>query len=121
MKIIPYKAFWMVASSVMLLVSVIAMMIFGFRLSSDFTEGTVLAIQFPTSDAQQAVTQEQFRTAVESYVPAEGEEDITGLDLKASGSQFIMRTKRLSPEQLEKFLAHLEQELGDFELLQTRD
>jgi preprotein translocase subunit SecF len=124
MKIIPNKAVWFVLSVIMLTASFAAIFFYGFRLSSDFTEGTVIAVQFPTTtdEASAPVTQELFRGAVGSYQPAEGAEDIAGIDLKAGeDQQFILRTKRLTSDEQQALLTHLETELGTFDLLQSRD
>lgn len=119
MKIIPHKSLWMSLSTLMMVASIVIIAIFGFRLSADFAEGTVISLQF---SKEPPVTQEEVRKAITAYTPSEGFEPVSGLDLKSSGDQqFILRTKRLSHEQQEEVLGYLKQEVGDFELLQSRD
>ncbi|MGE3340628.1 MAG: protein translocase subunit SecF [Candidatus Altimarinota bacterium] len=126
MKFIPNKVYWLSLSGIMVAASLMAMAVYGFRLSADFTEGTLIGLQF-TSEANEAaapteVTQEQFREALNEYTPAEGQESIAGFDLKRSpDGQFILRTKRLDGEQTESLIQFIESSLGDFQLLQSRD
>jgi len=131
MKFIPNKVYWLSFSGILVVASLIAMTVYGFRLSADFTEGTIIGLQFNPATGEEVsaetadpagVTQERFREALSTFTPGEGQEAITGFDLKRSpDGQFILRTKRLTPEQTEGLLSHIEKELGNFELLQSRE
>lgn len=131
MKIVPNKLYWLSISGVLLIASIVGMVVYGFRLSADFTEGTIIALQFTSDSVEEIsddtaepteVTQERFREVLELYTPGEGHEPINGFDLKRSSEgQFMLRTKRLSSDQTEALLAHIESEIGNFELLQSRE
>lgn len=123
MRIVPHKKIWLGISAVMVIVSVLAIFAYGFRLSADFTEGTLYALKFKnTTEDATDITKEQFRSAVESFVPGEGQEPIEGIEIKeGNDGSFILKLRRLGSEESEDFLAHLEKELGSFDVLQARD
>ena len=130
MKIVPYKATWLTISTLMLAASFAAIGFFGFRFSADFTEGTLVALQFARSteapaegtEGEKFATQQELRESIEAYQPPNDGEKITGIDLKSSGSgQFSLRMKRLTEEEQQALFDHLRTDLGAFEVLQTRD
>lgn len=144
MKIIPHTKSWLTLSSVLVLASLAVLFIFGFRLSADFTEGTLFALQFQAGEDQveaeaesepaeegealaqpekaEEITQEQVRAALEAYQPAEGEEPLGAISIKKGTDEtFILKMSRLTEDQSNNILATLRQELGEFQLLQLRD
>lgn len=122
MRIVPHKTIWLGISAVMVVVSVLAIFAYGFRLSADFTEGTLYALKFQTATDTAEVTKEQFQNAVGSFQPKEGQEPIEGVELKqGNDGSFILKLRRLESEESADFLTHLEKELGSFDVLQARD
>jgi preprotein translocase subunit SecF len=130
MKIIPNKTIWLSISGLLMAASIVAMMVYGFRLSADFAEGSLIGLQFKeqTTETTQPdagvleVSQETFRETLNAYTPAEGQESITGYDLKKSpDGQFILRTRRLPEEQKDSLLQYIRLSLGEFDILQSRD
>jgi|CXWL01.1.fsa_nt_gi preprotein translocase subunit SecF len=119
MRIVPHKKLWLGISVAMVVVSILAVLVYGFRLSADFTEGTLYALKFT---GEQSTTKDQFRAGIDSFKPKEGQEPIEGLELKEGTDRtFILKLRRLETEESQDFLTHLEKELGKFELLQSRD
>lgn len=150
MQFIPHKKLWLTFSSLLVIASVIVFLVYGFKLSADFTEGTLFALQFHEDVVEEVeegeseelkeleeggevegeegeageagITQEQVRNAFDSFVAAEGEEPLGKADIKkGSDGTFILKFRRLSEEQNLAVLEHLRTELGDFDLLQSRD
>lgn len=122
MKIIPNKVYWLSISGLLIVASIVAIALFGFRLSADFTEGSLLSVKFKEVSVESEITQEKFRETLDAYAPAEGEESISGYDLKKTpDGQFILRTKRLASEQKDSLISFVETKLGSFDILQSRD
>lgn len=120
MNIIAHRKIWLSFSGILFAISVFSFLIFGLKLSADFTEGTLLSLKF-TQEKEKPVAQEEFRKSLESFKPSE-KETLSGFDLKkSSDGTFILRLKRLSPEVSDAFLAHIKNKNGEFELLQSRN
>lgn len=144
MKIVPHKKFWLSLSSILVIASVAVFGMYGLRLSADFTEGTLIAVNFGAEEvveeapveeetaeeeaaeeeiaAVSRVTQEQLRDVILAFEPVEGEGTITNADIKlGNDGTFIIRMAALTDDQADAFLLHVEESLGSFELIQSRN
>lgn len=112
MKIIPKKFLWLSISLAMVVPAVIGFLLFGFRLSADFSEGSLFAFRFLSTE--KTVSSEDVKNTILTLE--------SGVDLKVSSDgTFIMRLKRLSEEASEKLLSTIKKNHGDFELKVARD
>ncbi|HLC39240.1 MAG TPA: protein translocase subunit SecF [Patescibacteria group bacterium] len=104
MNIIGLRKWWFIISGLIIIPGVIAMILWGFRLSVDFSGGTLLEITFPD---RKAVTQTEI------------EKSLTPLNLEATQIQntgsnsVIIRTKPLSSDQVNKIQENLKKDLGN--------
>ena len=142
MQIVPHKKFWISFSSLLVIASVVVFGLYGLKLSADFTEGTLISVHFgmedmadqPAGTTEEApaapeetavpsrVTQEQLRDAILDYEPVEGEGTIKNADIKlGTDGTFIIRMAALDEAQTDALLAHLEDVLGSYELIQSRN
>lgn len=147
MNIIRLKWLWFTISAVLVAASVFAYANYGLRLSADFTEGSLYEIKFavenqaPEEEAAEdeeisesetdtsaaemgvsTVSQQELQDVVDNYEPLEGGEAIGNVEIKQSGEgRYSLRLRRLSPEDSESFLDYIRTEVGDYELLQSRD
>lgn len=137
MQIIPHKKFWLTLSSVAVIASIAVFLMFGLRLSADFTEGTLFALKFKEAPVVEDVMEdegpapeapvfdvssEQVSTAIESFEAREGQEPLGRVDLKKStDGTFFIKLRRLSDAENDGLLAHLRSEVGDFDTLQSRN
>ncbi len=131
MKIVPYKSFWLSLSTILVVSSIAIIATFGLRLSADFTEGTLIALDFTdvnTAEAEDGEAadmvneKELLDAALASFTPAEGQEGLGNVEIKSgSDGTFIMKMRRLTDGQDEALLSHLREEVGDFDLIQSRD
>ncbi len=120
MRIMPFKYFWLGLSAALVIPSLIGIALFGFRLSADFSEGTLMSLHF--TDAKRVVEQGTLRSAIASFQPPKGGESIQSFDLKQSKENtFILRTRRISHEESDSLSDQLKKSVGNFEVLEARD
>lgn len=136
MKIIPHKKLWIGFSSLVVILSVAAFVVYGLRLSADFTEGTLVALKFDQTISEEVENEEstespaednllstaELRAVFDEYVIPEGQEELGTLDIKRSpDGTFNIRSRRLSEDELGSVLGYLNDVVGSYELLQSRD
>jgi preprotein translocase subunit SecF len=146
MRIVPFKSIWLTFSSILVVASIVVYGMYGLKLSADFTEGTLLALKFDvdaveevigedaeteaileTSDEaegaeRESVSQEELRDAFRAYEAPEGQEALNSVDIKRSpDGTFVMKMRRLSEEESASVLGYLNDVVGEYELLQSRD
>jgi len=71
MKIIPYKSFWLTLSALFVIASIVLFSLYGLKLSADFTEGTLIVVQFVEEDEEEEAVAEEGEEGEE--VAEEGE------------------------------------------------
>lgn len=145
MRIIPFKSVWLTLSSILVIASIAVFAMYGLKLSADFTEGTLIALQFQEDQSAEEIvnsetseegevseeavaedlvliSQEQLRDALRDYVAPEGQEAITNVDIKkGTDGTFILKTRRLSEEESGSMLGYLKDVIGDYTIIQLRD
>lgn len=120
MRIIPHRTFWLTFSALMVVPSVIGLLLFGLKFSADFTEGTLLSFRFKAED-EKPVTQEMLRNGIASFAPISGEK-LSAFDLKkGSNGVFILRVRRLVEDESDLLLTTVKKQVGDFDVLESRN
>ncbi len=134
MRIVPFKSLWLSLSSILVIASIVVYGMYGLKLSADFTEGTLIALKFDEQVIQEdspegeetemksEVSQEELRDAMREYEAPEGQENLQNVDIKRSADgTFIMKMRRLSEEENASVQGYLQDVIGSYELLQSRD
>ncbi len=132
MKIVPYKSFWLGLSTILVVSSIAIIATFGLKLSADFTEGTLIALNYTEQVAEGEGGDEapvdlveekaNLDAALASFEPGEGQEALGDVEIKTgTDGTYIMKMRRLAEGQDEALLSHIRAEAGDFDLIQSRD
>jgi preprotein translocase subunit SecF len=118
MQIIKYSRVWLTLSFLAVAVSVLLVGVFGLKLSADFVEGSLYELQFSDGVGKQEIL--NVAADFEGVLGSSGSSTGT-VDVRTTKSEtFVMRLKRLEPEESEAFLTHLEDGLGAFSVIQDR-
>jgi preprotein translocase subunit SecF len=101
MKIISYRKVWFILSGLACLISLVALLIWGFKLSVDFTGGTLMEIRFqnnPEKNTLEALLKEKAK---------EVQIQVT------ENNTFIIRMELLSEEKHQEILSVLKEKFGE--------
>ncbi|MBS3977404.1 MAG: protein translocase subunit SecF [Syntrophomonadaceae bacterium] len=100
------RKLWYALSLFIIIPGLISIALQGLNLGIDFTGGNIFRLQF-----EQNVSSTELREVM-------GRSEVTNYAIQEAGAkQFIIRTSELPEEESTKFLAHLEKNLGELELL----
>lgn len=104
--IIKYKNFYFLISLLIIIPGLVSLMLFGLRLSIDFTGGSRIVLLFPEQVNQKIVT--ETRNTL-------NEQDITVSTIQRSDNTLILRTAPISEKQNTELLTALKANVGEFE------
>lgn len=107
MNIIGYKNFYLTLSAIMVIASVAAVFVFGFRQGIDFVGGTAWQVSFQEEVATNSLSEFLAGQQLENILVRPGSES----------GDFSIRTKEISEERHQELSAAMAQELGAFEEL----
>jgi len=115
-EIIKKSKVWFSISGLLVTISIVSTILFGFNLGIDFTGGTMMEIKTENPASSEEIT--EVFTQVHENLQATSEEEVadfsTPLILPSDGS-FIIRTKDITNEQHDALLAALEERFGAVE------
>jgi preprotein translocase subunit SecF len=95
MNIITYRKVFFAISGILLALSVAAVLIYGFRLGTDFRGGSILELSYPAGRPE--------GTAITQGLDAE---EIGSYSLRPSGEdRFVLRSRELSPDEKDRVVA----------------
>ncbi|MBI5754783.1 protein translocase subunit SecF, partial [Candidatus Peregrinibacteria bacterium] len=101
---------WFGFSGILIAISLLAIIFFGFKLGLDFTGGTLLEVKFENK----AVTTESIQGIFEAITPVETDFG-SPVIIPTDQNTFIIRTKHLDNETHTQFTESLKNSLGNFE------
>ncbi len=112
LNIIKNTKIWFTCSAILIVLSILSMIIFGFNLSSDFVEGNLYELRM-----QEEVTPQELTATLQDFEEVE----IGGIDAKrTSAGSMILRMKRLDEEESESVINLLREKYGEIEIVQNR-
>lgn len=110
--IIKNTKIWFTCSAILVALSVLSMLVFGFNLSSDFVEGNLYELRM-----QEEITPQELTITLQNFEEVE----VGGVDAKrTSAGSMILRMKRLEEEESESVLNLLREKYGETEVIQNR-
>ena len=114
--IVAHKKWWFSLSSVLVILSIISMFVYGFNFGIDYTGGTILDLQF-----QKPVTVAQVRDAVNSTNMNLDNSviQLTGVTDESSSADVMIRMRNLSSDESKSVVDQVQNKLGNVEVKRT--
>jgi preprotein translocase subunit SecF len=114
--IVAHKKWWFSLSSILVVLSIVSMFLFGFNFGIDYTGGTILDLQFA-----QPVTVSQVREGVDSAnLNLENSIiQLTGVTEQESSQDVMVRMRNLSSDESRSVVDALQAKLGSVEVKRT--
>lgn len=106
--VISHHRWWFTLSSLLVLVSIISMFIFGFNLGIDFTGGTIVEVQF-----QKNVEISQVRDDLKEFNLENSVIQLSGSESATSGQDVIIRTRNLDAAESKAVVDSLSKNVGE--------
>lgn len=110
--VVKHKKWWFTLSSVLVILSVLSIFLYGFNFGIDYTGGSILDVEF-----EQPVTVAQVRDVLQSSDNLNSAViQLTGVNEENSSKSVMIRTRNLTTEESQQVVTSLSQQLNKMEV-----
>lgn len=110
--VVKHKKWWFTLSSVLVLLSVLSIFLYGFNFGIDYTGGSILDVEF-----EQPVTVSQVRDVLQGSENLNNAViQLTGVNEENSSTSVMIRTRNLTTEESQRVVSNLSQQLNKMEV-----